>query len=232
MRPKWVNTSKVLRTVLCCCSVAQSCLTLCNPMDCSTPGFPILHYLPGLAQTHVHWASDAIQPSHPLPPLLLLPSIFPSIRIFPSGSALRIRWPKVWSYSFNISPSNEYRGLISFRMEWLDLSLLVQVFKKNCQLFPLCLWVLHAGWRRSNRYILVHSCWESLSISFVSFTWRGDAWRGGRALPDPVGLPCPELRLQLCASHRITAVADAGEKSQSRESLRPYHKGCSTLVGY
>ena len=90
-------------------------------MDCSTPGFPILHYLPELAQTHVHWVDDAIQPSYLLSPLLLLLSSFPSIRVFSSESALHIRWPKCWSFSFNISPSNEHPGLISFRMDWLDL---------------------------------------------------------------------------------------------------------------
>ena len=78
----------------CCCSVALSCLTLCDPIDCSTPGFPVLHYLPEVAQTHVHWVSDAIQPSRPLLHLLLLPLIFPSIRVFSCVSVLHIRWPK------------------------------------------------------------------------------------------------------------------------------------------
>ena len=102
-------------------SVTQSCMTLCDPMDCSTPGLPVHHQLPEFTQTHVHWVGDAIQPSHPLLSLLLLPSIFPSIRVFSNESALRIRWPKCWSFSFNISPSNEHPGLISFRMDWLDL---------------------------------------------------------------------------------------------------------------
>ena len=87
-------------------------------MDCSRPGFPVLHYLPEFAQTHVHWVDDAIQPCPPLSPLLLLPSIFPSIRVFSSESALHIRWPKYWSFSLRISPSNEYSRLISFRIEW------------------------------------------------------------------------------------------------------------------
>ena len=103
----------------CCCSVAQSCLTLCNPMDCSMPGFPVLHYLEEFAQPHVHWVNDDIQPSHPLSPLLLLSSVFPSIRVFSSESALDIRWPQYWSFSF--SPSNKYSGLISLRMDRLDL---------------------------------------------------------------------------------------------------------------
>ena len=101
-------------------SVAQTCPTLCDSMDCSRPGFPVLHQLPELAQTHVHQVSDAIQPSHPRQ-ALLQPSIFPSIRVFFNESILRIRWPKYWSFSFSISPSNEYSGLISFRMDWLDL---------------------------------------------------------------------------------------------------------------
>ena len=89
-------------------------------MDCSTPGLPVHHQLPELVQTHVHRVSDAIQPSQSLLPLLLLPSIFPSIGVFSSESVLHIRWPKYWSFSFNISPSNEHPGLISFRMDWLD----------------------------------------------------------------------------------------------------------------
>ena len=89
-------------------------------MDCSTPGLPAHHQLPEFTQTHVNWVSDAIQPSHPRFSLLLLPSIFPSIRIFSNESVLHIRWPKYWSFSFSISSSNEYSGLISFRMDWLD----------------------------------------------------------------------------------------------------------------
>ena len=101
-------------------SVAQSCPTLCNPMDCSMPGFPVHYQLPELDQTHVHRVSDAIQSSHPL-----LSSIFPSIKVFTNESVLHIRWPKYWNFSFSISPSNEYSGLISFRMDLLDF-LLVQ----------------------------------------------------------------------------------------------------------
>ena len=99
-----------------CCSVAQWCLTLCDPMNCSTPGFPVLHHLPELAQTPVHWVSDAVQPSHPLSSPSP-PAFFPSIRVFSNESALRIRWPKYWSFS----PSNEYSGLISFRINCFDL---------------------------------------------------------------------------------------------------------------
>ena len=84
------------------------------------PGFPVLHHLPELSQTHVHCVSDAIQPSHPLV-LLLLPLIFCSIRDFSNESVLCIRWPKYWSFSFSISPSSEYSGLISFRIDWFGL---------------------------------------------------------------------------------------------------------------
>ena len=102
-------------------SVAQLCPTLCNPTDCSTPGLPVHHQSLEFTQTHVHWVGDATQPSHPLSSPLLPPSSFPSIRVFSSESALCITWPKYWSFSFNITPSNEYSGLISFRMGWFDL---------------------------------------------------------------------------------------------------------------
>ena len=111
-------------------SVAQSCPTLCDPMDCSTPGFPVHHQLPELAQTHDHRFSDAIQPSRPL---LLLPSILPSIRVFSSESLLCIRWSKYWSFS--ISPSNEHSGLISCRMDWLDLLAVQGTLKSILQHF-------------------------------------------------------------------------------------------------
>ena len=102
-------------------SVTQLCLTLCNPMDCSTLGLLVHHQLPELAQTHVHlslMSSNHLILCHPL---LLLPSIFPSIRVSSNESVLLIRWPKYWSLSFSISPSNKHPGLISLRMDWLDL---------------------------------------------------------------------------------------------------------------
>ena len=97
------------------------CLTLCDPVDYRMPGFPVLHYHVEFALTHVHRVGDAIQPSHLCCPLQLPPSIFPSIRVFPNESVFCIRWPEYWSFSFSITPSNEYSGLISFRMDWLDL---------------------------------------------------------------------------------------------------------------
>ena len=102
-------------------SVAQLCTTFCDPVNCSTPGLPVHHQLPESTQTHVHWVGDAIQPSHPLsspyPPAFNLSQhqgLFQWVSSF-------IRWPKYWSFSFSISPSNEYSGLISFRMDCLDL---------------------------------------------------------------------------------------------------------------
>ena len=112
------------------CLVPKSYLTLCDPMDCSMPGFPVIHYLSDFVQAHVRWVSDAIQPSILCRPLLFLPSIFPSIRVFSNESTLHIRWPKYWSFSFSIGPSNEHSGLITFRMDWLDL-LAVQGTLKN-----------------------------------------------------------------------------------------------------
>ena len=102
-------------------SVARSCLTLCDPRNCSTPGLPVHHQLPESTKTHGHLVGDAIQPSHPLSSPSHLPSIFPSIRVFSNESVPRIRWPKYWSFSFNISPADEHPGLISFRMDCLDL---------------------------------------------------------------------------------------------------------------
>ena len=102
-------------------SVAQSCPTLCDPMDCSTPGLPVHHQFPEFTQTHVDrfvMPSSHLILSHPL---LLLPPVPPSIRVFSNGSTLRMRWPKYWSFSFSIIPSKEIPGLISFRMDWLDL---------------------------------------------------------------------------------------------------------------
>ena len=194
--------------LFCCCSVSQSCPTLCDPMDCIMPGIPVLHNLPELLKltpiesvmpskhlilchslillssiftsirvfynelalhsssiqfshsvvsdsatpwTAVHQAFlsitncqhlpkpmsiESVMPSNGLLlccPLLLLPSIFPSIRVFSNESALHIRWPKYWSFNFNISPSNEHPGLISFRMDWLDILAVQGAFKSLLQ---------------------------------------------------------------------------------------------------
>ena len=110
-------------------SVAQSCLNTCDPMECSTPGFPVHHQSQSLLKL---MSIELVMPSNHLilcHPLLLLPSFFPSIRVFSDESVLHIRWPKYWSFSFSISPFNEYSGLLSFRIDWLDLLAVQGTFK-------------------------------------------------------------------------------------------------------
>ena len=116
-------------------SVAQSCLNTCDPMECSTPVFPVHHQSQSLLKL---MSIELVMPSNHLilcHPLLLLPSFFPSIRVFSDESVLHIRWPKYSSFSFSISPSNEYSGLISFRMDWLDLLALQETLKALLQQF-------------------------------------------------------------------------------------------------
>ena len=115
------------------CSFAKSCLTPFDPMSCSTPGFPVLHRLPELLKL---MSIVSVMPSNHLilcHPLLLLPSVFPSFRVFFNESALHIRWPRYWSFSFSTSPSNEYSGLIFFRIDWFDLLAVQGTFKRLLQ---------------------------------------------------------------------------------------------------
>ena len=106
-----------------CCSVTHSCMTLDDTINCSTPGFPVVHHLLELIQTHVHYIWLVMPSNHFIfcGSHFLLPSIFPRIRVFSNESALRIRWPKYWSFNLSISPFNKYSGLISFRIDRLDL---------------------------------------------------------------------------------------------------------------
>ena len=134
-------------------SVAQSCPILCDPMNCSTLGLPVHHQLPESTQTHVYRVGDATQPSHPLSSPSPLPSIFPSIRVFSNESALHIRLPKYWSFSFSISPSNEHPGLVSFRMDWLDLLAVQGTLKSLLQ---------HHSSKAS---ILLHSAFFTVQLS-------------------------------------------------------------------
>ena len=132
------NLFRFFCTYCCCYSVVQSCLTLCYSMYCSTPGFPVLHHLPEFAQSDV---IELVMPSNYLIlcHLLLLPSIFSSIRVYSNELALHIRWPKYWSVSFSISPSDDCSGLISFRIDWLAI-LAVQGTLKS---ISITLWNFH-----------------------------------------------------------------------------------------
>ena len=154
-------------------SVAQACLTLCNPIDCSTPGFPVHHQLPGLLKL---MSIKSLMPFRHLilcQPLLL-PSIFPSIRVFSSESVLCIRWPKYWSFgfSFSISPSNEYSGLNPFRMDWLDLLAVQGTLKSLLQLMLLksinssALSLLHSPTLTS-----IHDHWKNHSFDQTDLHW-------------------------------------------------------------
>ena len=115
-----IPKDSINKNICFCYSVTKSCPPFYDPINCSMIGSLVLHYLPEFAQIHVHWVvmlSNHLILCHPL----LLLSIFPSIRVFFNESALHIRWPKCWSFNFNINPSNKYSGLISFRIDWLDL---------------------------------------------------------------------------------------------------------------
>ena len=139
-------------------SVAQCCSAPCHPMDCSTPGLPVHHQLPELAQTHIHQVSDATQPSHPLlspsPPAFSLTQY----QGFSSESVLHIKWPKFWSFSFSISASNQYSGLISFRIDWFDLLALQGTLKSLLQ---------HHSSKAS---VLLHSAFFMVQMSHLYMT--------------------------------------------------------------
>ena len=152
-----VKAFSLLQRVQFSHSVLSDCL--CN-MDCSTPGFPVHHQLLQLTQTHVHRVGDAIQQFHPLHPILHLPSIFPTIRVFSNESALCIMWPKYWSFSFSISPSNEYSGLISFRMDCLYLLAVQGTLKSLLQ---------HHSSKAS---ILLHAAFFSPTLTFIHDHWK------------------------------------------------------------
>ena len=144
-------------------------------MDCSTPGLPVHLHLLEFAQTHVHQVGDAIQPSHLCCPLLLLSSVFPSISVCSNESVLPIRWPKYRSFSFSISPSNEYSVLISFRTDWFDLFAvpgISRVFSNttiqkqhSSVLSLLC----------GPTLISVHDYWKKHSFEYVDLCWKSDA---------------------------------------------------------
>ena len=159
------NSNKLINIVwLYILLFIQLCLTLCELMDCSTPGLHVLYHLPEYTQTHVPWVSDAIHHLLLCHPLHLLPSIFSSSRVFSNELALRIRWPKYWCFSFRISPSNEYSGLISFRIDWYGL-LAVQGTLESL------LW--HQSWEASALCCSAFFMYVCISISVSIKPW----WR-------------------------------------------------------
>ena len=148
-----------------CCAVAKSCLTLCNPMDCSMIGFPVLHHLLELAQIHVNYVGDAANHFHLCRPLLLLPSILPGIRVFSNESVLCIKWPKHWSFNFSISPSDEYSGLISFRIDWFDLLAVQGTLKSLLQHHSSKASILPHSASYTPTLISIHDYWKNHSFN-------------------------------------------------------------------
>ena len=148
-----------------CKSTLCSVQSLSCVLNRSMPGLPVHHQLPEFTQTHVHRIGDAIQLSHPLRPLPLLPPIPPSIRVFSNESTLHIRWPKYWRFSFSISPSDEHPGLISFRMDWLDLLAVQGTLQKSSptpqfkSINSLALSFLHSSTLTS-----IHDHWKNYSL--------------------------------------------------------------------
>ena len=140
-------------------------------MGCSMPGFPVLHHIPEIAQTHV---SDAIHHLILCCLLFLLPSIFPSIRVFSNEMALRISWPKYWGFSFSISPSNEYLGLISFRIDWFDILAVQGTLKSLLQHYNLKVSILrHFPFFKvqlSHPYLY----WKNHSFDYMDLYWQSD----------------------------------------------------------
>ena len=143
-------------------------------MKPSTPGLPVHHQFPEFTETHVHRVSDIIQPSHPLSSPSPLPPIPPSIGVFSNESTLHIRWPKYWSFSFSIIPSKEIPGLISFRMDWLDL-LAVQGTQESSptpqfkSIKSSALSLLHSPTLTS-----IHDHWKNQSLDYTNLCWQSN----------------------------------------------------------
>ena len=144
-------------------------------MNRSTPGLPVHHHLPEFTQTHVHRVSDAIQPSHPLSFPLLLPPILPSIRVFSNESTLRMRWPKYWSFSFSIIPYKEYPGLISFKMDWLDLfavhGTLRSLLQHHSSKASILRWL---SFLHSPTLTSIHDHWKNHSLDYLDLCWKSN----------------------------------------------------------
>ena len=159
---------------MCSCSVAKLCPTVCDLMDCNMPCFPVPQHLTEFFQVHV--IELVMSSNHFILccPLLLLPAIFPSIRVFSSELALCFRWPKYWSFSFIISPSNEYSGLISSKIDWFDLfavqgtlkSLLQHDSLKSINSSALCL-------LNGPALTCIHDCWKDHSLDCMNLGQQG-----------------------------------------------------------
>ena len=156
-----------------CCSVAESYPTPCNPVDCSTPDFPAVHRLLSLLKL-MSIVSDAIEPPHPLSLPSHPASVFPSIRVFSNESALCIRWPKYWSFSFSINPSNEYSELISFRIDWFDLLAVQEALKSflqhhNSDINSLTLSLLYGP-----AFTCIYNYWENHRFDYTDLCWQNN----------------------------------------------------------
>ena len=163
-----------MKCIFCCCycSLAQSCLTICDPMSGSMPDFPIFHYHPEFAQTHVHWVSDVIQPSHPLlhasPLALNLSQIqsFPIIWLFNQVAR------EYWSFSYRISPSNEYSGLISFRIDWFDFLAVQETLKNHTTVWKHQFFGAQASY--GPVLTSIHDYWKSYSFDHMELCQQND----------------------------------------------------------
>ena len=138
-------------------------------MDCSTPSFPVHNQLPKLAQTHVHLVGDATNHLILCRPLLLPPLIFPSVRVFSNESVLPIKWPKYWSFSFIISPSNESSRLISFRIDWFDLPTIQGTLKSLLQHHSSKHQLLVFSFLYNPTVTSIHDCWKNHSFGWMNF---------------------------------------------------------------
>ena len=155
-------------------SVAQSCLTLCDPMNCSTLALPVHHQLPEFTQTHAHKVRDAIQPSHPLSSPSLPAPIPHSIRDFSNESTLHMRWPKYWSFSFSSSTYNEHPGLISFRMDWLDLLAVQQTLESSPTPQFKSINFSALSFLHSSTLTSVHDYWKNHSLDQTELCWQSN----------------------------------------------------------
>ena len=209
-------------------SVAQSCLTLCNRMNRSTPGLPVHHQLPEFTQIHVHRVGDAIQTSHllssPCPPVLSLP------RVFSSESTLCMRWPKYCSFSFSISPSNEHPELISFRMDWLDLLADSCLYSIKCYRYQWYTLSTELPWRNSllgqSRFTWVRGKFPTYPFSGGGLTRVHDCGTLDLALishASKVMLKILQARLQQYMNHELPDVQASFRKRQRNQRSNCQH---------